>query len=226
MTPDSAPDIRYDERGLVPVVVQDDATGDVLMVAWANREALEATYATGRATFWSRSRSALWVKGETSGNALDVVAVRLDCDGDTLAYRVRPHGPACHTGETSCFFRERDPATGEWRAIATGAAAVAAGDPLAELEQVIDARRGDDDPKSYTSLLWRRGPDYVAGKVTEEAAEAVDAAARRTPGELAEEAADLVYHLLALLRMKGVSWRDVLSVLRERRARHGRGAKD
>jgi phosphoribosyl-ATP pyrophosphohydrolase/phosphoribosyl-AMP cyclohydrolase len=224
MTTDLAPDIRFDERGLVPVVVQDDATGEVLMVAWASREALAATYATGRATFWSRSREALWVKGETSGNALDVVAVRLDCDGDTLVYRVRPHGPACHTGEASCFFRERDPATGEWRAIESGARGPA--DPLADLEQVIDARRGDDDPKSYTALLWRRGPDYVAGKVTEESAEVVDAAARRTPRELAEEAADLVYHLLALLRMKGVSWRDVLSVLRERRARHGRGAKD
>jgi phosphoribosyl-ATP pyrophosphohydrolase/phosphoribosyl-AMP cyclohydrolase len=231
-----APDVRFDERGLVPVVAQDEATGRVLMVAWANRAALEATCATGRATFWSRSRRALWEKGESSGNVLDVVSVRLDCDGDTLLYRVRPRGPACHTGEASCFFRERVEGGG-WRAIApedpTGGDAAAAADAHsalgglpAELERVIDARRDDPDPKSYTALLWRRGEAYVAGKVTEEAAEVVDAAAHRGPQALAEEAADLVYHLLALLRAKGVSWRDVLSVLRERRASHGRGAKD
>jgi phosphoribosyl-ATP pyrophosphohydrolase/phosphoribosyl-AMP cyclohydrolase len=199
-------------------VVQDDATGAVLMLAWANAEALAQTLATGRATFWSRSRQRLWVKGETSGNAMDVSEVREDCDGDTLLYRVRPHGPACHTGQATCFFRDHDGAD------------VHGGPPPAtlveQLERVIDARRGSDDAASYTALLWRRGEGYVAGKVTEEAAEVVDAAATRTPEALAEEAADLVFHLLALLRMKGVAWADVLSVLRARRASHGRGAKD
>ena len=219
-----APDVRFDEHGLVPVVVQDDATGDVLMVAWANRAALDATFRSGQATFWSRSRSALWVKGESSGNALDIVSVRLDCDGDTVLYRVRPRGPACHTGAASCFFRERDAATAAWGEIGPGTAAL---EHLpAELERVIDARRDDPDPASYTSLLWRRGAAYVAGKVSEEAAEVVDAAATRDAAALAEESADLVYHLLALLRMKNVAWRDVLSVLSARRAAHGRGAKD
>jgi len=107
-----------------------------------------------------------------------------------------------------------------------GAAAAPAATVLDELERLIDARKGSDDSQSYTALLWRRGAGYVAGKVTEEAAEVVDAAATRTPAELAEEAADLMFHLLALLRMKGVAWRDVLSVLRARRSSHGRGAKD
>lgn len=198
--------------------MQDDATGAVLMLAWANAEALARTLATGRATFWSRSRQALWVKGETSGNTMDVSEVREDCDGDALLYRVRPHGPACHTGQATCFFRDHD-----------GADAPDGPPPatlVEQLERVIDARRGSDDAASYTALLWRRGEGYASGKVTEEAAEVADAAATRTPEALAEEAADLVYHLLALLRMKGVAWADVLSVLRARRASHGRGAKD
>jgi len=196
--------------------VQDDATGAVLMLAWADAEALARTLATGRATFWSRSRKELWVKGETSGNFMDVSEVREDCDEDALLYRVRPHGPACHTGQATCFFRDADgdetvppPAT-----------------LVEELERVIESRRTSEDAASYTALLWRRGESYVAAKVVEEAAEVVDAAARRAPDAVAEEAADLVYHLLALLRMKGVAWSDVLSVLRARRASHGRGAKD
>lgn len=217
-------DVRFGEHGLVPVVAQDEQTGLVLMVAWANRAALEATFATGRATFWSRSRRTLWEKGESSGNALDVVAVRLDCDGDTLLYLVRPRGPACHTGEESCFFREREAGGAGWRPVGTGAGTL---DRLpGELERVIDARRDDPDPASYTALLWKRGASYVAGKVSEEAAEVVDAAARRGPGALVEESADLVYHLLALLRMNGVGWRDVLAALSARRGAHGRGAKD
>jgi phosphoribosyl-ATP pyrophosphohydrolase/phosphoribosyl-AMP cyclohydrolase len=222
---------RFDERGLVPVVVQDDATGEVLMLAWADATAIEATARTGQAHFWSRSRGAPWRKGETSGNTMDVVALRADCDGDAILYRVRPAGPACHTGAPSCFFRERTVTTrggdesAEWLDVPTGP-----GGRLDELphllERVIDERRGDADAASYTALLWRRGEAYVARKVTEEAAEVVDAAARRTPRALAEEAADLAYHLFVLLRMKGVSWRDVLAVLRERRAGHGRGAKD
>ncbi len=207
-----------EQPDLRPVVVQDDATGAVLMLAWASTDALAQTLATGRATFWSRSRQKLWVKGETSGNFLDVSEVRTDCDGDALLYRVRPHGPACHTCANTCFFRDHDGADAE------------GGPPPATLiesiERVIDARRDSADAASYTALLWRRGETYVAGKVTEEAAEVVDAAAHRTREELAEEAADLVYHLLALLRMKGVAWADVLSVLRARRSSHGRGAKE
>lgn len=201
---------------LRPVVVQDEATGDVLMLAWANAEALARTLATGRATFWSRSRKELWVKGETSGNFMDVSEVREDCDEDTLLYRVRPHGPACHTGQVTCFYRDAD--GGE-----IGPPPPTLVDGLA---RVIDLRQGSEDAESYTALLWRRGHGYVAAKVVEEAAEVAEAAMTRAPEELAEEAADLVYHLLALLRMKGVAWGDVLSVLRARRASHGRGAKD
>jgi phosphoribosyl-ATP pyrophosphohydrolase/phosphoribosyl-AMP cyclohydrolase len=151
---------------------------------------------------------------------MEVSEVRTDCDGDALLYRVRPVGPACHTGQASCFFRDNDDGD------LAGDAAVPAATVIDELERVIDARQGSDDAQSYTALLWRRGEGYVAGKVTEEAKEVVDAAAHRTPAELAEEAADLTFHLLALLRMKGVAWRDVLSVLRARRSSHGRGAKD
>ena len=232
-------EVRFDERGLVPVVVQDAATGEVLMLAHADRAALESTCRTGRATFWSRSRGRAWQKGETSGNALHVIALGLDCDGDAVLYRVRPAGPACHTGEPSCFFRgwpegaegraqggASEPAGAvTWVRVATGEG----GSPDAlphVIERVLEARRGSDDPASYTALLWRRGEDYVAGKVTEEAAEVVDAARSRAPSDLAEEAADLVFHLLALLRMKGVAWADVLEVLRARRAGHGRGARD
>ncbi len=98
-------DVKFDERGLVPVVVQDARTGEVLMLAWANRDALQRTAETGRAHYWSRSRGALWMKGETSGHAQEVVDVRVDCDADAVLYRVRQSGPACHTGERSCFYR-------------------------------------------------------------------------------------------------------------------------
>lgn len=188
--------LTFDDRGLLPVVCQDVATGAVLMVAWANREALEATARTGLAHFWSRSRKKLWQKGETSGNRLEVVSVTADCDRDTLLLRVLPTGPACHRGTRTCF--EPNPAHLE----------------LGWLHQILDGRQGADPSTSYTAKLLAAGTPKVAQKLGEEAVETV-IAALGGGGEssdygsdgadpLASEAADLLYHLLVLLVSRGV----------------------
>jgi len=183
--------LRYDERGLVPVVVQDVASGAVLMLAYADRRAVELTLETGQAHFWSRSRQALWRKGETSGNTLAVVEALADCDGDALLLRVRPAGPACHRGTRSCF----EP----------NAAAL----ELGWLAAVAAGRRGADPEHSYTARLLAAGVERVAQKVGEEAVETVVAAlaAAARPerrGELVGESCDLLYHLLVLLLASGV----------------------
>ena len=183
--------LRYDERGLVPVVVQDVASGAVLMLAYADRRAVELTLATGQAHFWSRSRQALWRKGETSGNTLAVIEALADCDGDALLLRVRPAGPACHRGTRSCF----EP----------NAAAL----ELGWLAAVAAGRRGADPARSYTARLLAAGVERVAQKVGEEAVETVVAAlaAAARPerrGELVGESCDLLYHLLVLLLASGV----------------------
>lgn len=203
-------ELTYDGRGLVPVVVQDAASGAVLMVAWANREAVEATLDTGYAHFWSRSRQELWKKGETSGNVLSVVEVLADCDRDTLLVRALPAGPACHRGTRTCF--EPNPARLE----------------LGWLARVLEARAGEDPEASYTARLLAEGPARIAQKVGEEATETVVAAlAPETAGEdphpfpgrreLTAEAADLLYHLLVLLQARGV---DPLDLTRELAGRH------
>jgi len=190
--------LRFDDRGLVPVIAQDVTSGAVRMLAWANREALARTLATGRAWFWSRSRQELWEKGATSGHALHVVAAHADCDGDAVLLRVRADGPSCHTGATSCF-----------------------GEPDATLElgwlaSVIAARRGAAAESSYTARLLAAGAPAIAQKVGEEASEVIVAALAQTPERLADEAADLLYHLLVLLAAKGVDARDVSAVLAAR----------
>jgi phosphoribosyl-AMP cyclohydrolase / phosphoribosyl-ATP pyrophosphohydrolase len=204
--------VRFDEGGLVPVVAQDAATGDVLTLAYANREAVEETLATGEAHFYSRSRGELWRKGATSGNTQRVVEVRLDCDGDALLYRVEPRGPACHTGERTCFFTTL---AGEGVGVATGRPdEVSLGTMVERLAGTIAQRHREMPQESYTAGLIRRGPQRLAQKVGEEAVEVVIAALGED--RLAEETADLVYHLLVLLEERGVGTEEVAGVLRDR----------
>ena len=196
--------IRFDERGLVPVIAQHAGTGAVLTLAYANSEAVEKTLSSGEAHYYSRTRGELWRKGATSGNTQRVVEVRLDCDGDALLYRVEPHGPACHTGEESCFFTtlagERD--------------GTDFGGIVYKLVDTIAQRHREMPEGSYTAKLLGEGTERVAQKIGEEAVEVVVAALR---GErLAEEAADLIYHLLVLLEERGVGIEEVARVLRDR----------
>ena len=204
--------VRFDEGGLVPVVAQDASTGDVLTLAYANREALEETLATGEAHFYSRSRGELWRKGATSGNTQRVVEVRLDCDGDAVLYRVEPRGPACHTGEGTCFFTTL---AGEGVGVAAEKPGeVDFGTMVERLAGTIAQRHKDMPHESYTAGLIRRGPERLAQKVGEEAVEVVIAALG--DDRLAEETADLVYHLLVLLEERGVGTEKVAGVLRDR----------
>ena len=184
---------------LLPVVVTDAAAGDLLMLAWANREAVDATEATGEAHFWSRSRGELWRKGATSGHTMAVDAIGVDCDADAIVYRVRPSGPACHTGSRSCF--EDGPRF-----------------DLAALARVIAERRGADAEASYTARLLAGGPRRPAEKVTEEAGELSAAALAGSDAEVIGEAADLLYHALVLLEARGLSLREVEGELARRHA--------
>ncbi|HEX8691727.1 MAG TPA: bifunctional phosphoribosyl-AMP cyclohydrolase/phosphoribosyl-ATP diphosphatase HisIE [Longimicrobium sp.] len=201
-------EVKLDERGLVPVVAQDARTGEVLMLAWASAEALRLTAESGRAHYWSRSRGELWKKGETSGNAQEVVEVRLDCDGDAVLYRVRQTGPACHTGERSCFFR------------AAGADGLSrAADPrpvLARVEEIVAARDAGRPEGSYTTYLFQQGVDKILKKVGEEAAETIIAAKNEGVEQLRSESADLLYHLLVLWRAKGLALDDLWAELDRR----------
>lgn len=198
--------LRFDDQGLITAVVQDRLTGEVRMVAWMNRAALEQTLETGRATFFSRSRQRLWVKGEESGHFLDVAEVLADCDGDTLLVLVDPHGPSCHTGAQNCFFQSLVPPD-------SPAAAGPALPFLDRLEQVLESRRTASGEKSYTRSLLDAGADKIGAKVREEADEFARAVAAESDERVASEAADVVYHLLVGLRLRNVGWRNVLSVL-------------
>ncbi|HXK08607.1 MAG TPA: bifunctional phosphoribosyl-AMP cyclohydrolase/phosphoribosyl-ATP diphosphatase HisIE [Vicinamibacteria bacterium] len=193
----------YDANGLLPVVVQDRASGDVLMVAWANAEALARTAETGLAHFWSRSRKALWWKGETSGNTLRVVEARADCDADTLLLVVVPTGPACHTGTRTCF----------------GDTSPSAAGMMEELSRVVAERAAAPPEESYTARLLAQGPDHVLKKIGEEATEVVLAARVQSDERLTEEAADLLYHLLVALHQRGLPLARVMDELRRRRSR-------
>jgi phosphoribosyl-ATP pyrophosphohydrolase/phosphoribosyl-AMP cyclohydrolase len=193
--------LRFDDQGLVPVVAQDAAGARVLMVAWANRDALARTVASGEVHFWSRSRGEIWRKGETSGNVLRLLALFADCDGDTVLALVHPSGPACHTGEVSCF--------------GDGATPTATG-PLDALWSVIQDRASALPEGSYTTRLL--GDENLRlKKLGEETAELVVALAHGDRERIPEEAADLFYHLLAALKGAGVELRTVLDALEERR---------
>ena len=207
----SLDEIRFDEQGLVPVVVRDMERGDVGMLAWADRAALERTVATGEATFWSRSRGCMWVKGMTSGNRIAVAAVRTDCDFDAVVYEGRLAGPACHTGERSCFFRAIGPAPQE-----TPAEAPKNFD-LAPLFEVLASRRRERPEGSYSAKLFDRGLDHILKKVGEEAAEVIVAMKNPDDAALAGEIGDLLFHLAAAMVERGISAEDVNEVLLARR---------
>lgn len=192
--------IDWDKQdGRVPAVVQDAGTLRVLMVGWMDRAALEHTLATGQATFFSRTRGRQWTKGETSGNVLEVVDVRLDCDADTLLVLARPRGPTCHRGRTSCF-------------------PDAPGDFAGELDAFIAQRERERPIGSYTTRLFEGGTRRIAQKVGEEGVETALAAVVQDDDALLGEAADLLYHLVVLLRARGLGWDDVVRVLRTRHA--------
>ena len=194
--------IAYDAQGLVPCVIQDWRSGEVLTLAYMNAQALAATRRTGELHLWSRSRDELWHKGATSGNTQAVKAIRYDCDGDALLALVEPAGPACHTGERTCFHNgELDPAPHE---------------ALPTLERTVEARKADPPPGSYTAELLA-DPALIGAKVQEEAEEVARAAREESDERVAEEAADVLYHLAVLLRSRGLGLADAEQVLDARR---------
>lgn len=185
-------------NGLVPVVVQDNNTLQVLMLGYMNEEAYQKTLESKFVTFYSRSKERLWTKGESSGNTLELVDVMIDCDQDTLLIKANPNGPTCHTGSMSCFKEE----TGKGF--------------IYELEQTINDRIDSNDPDSYTNKLFRRGINKVAQKVGEEAVEVVIESKDNDDNLFKNEAAYLLYHFLILLKAKGVKLQDIEDVLKER----------
>lgn len=188
-------------NGLVPAIVQDSLTKNVLMLAYMNEEAYRTTLSTKRVTFYSRSRKCLWTKGETSGNWLELVSIKPDCDNDTLLVKVIPHGPACHLGTDTCWGEEnrRNPILF-----------------LSELQDFINRRREEMPEKSYTTSLFRDGTNRMAQKVGEEALEAVIEAVMGNDERLVYECSDMLYHLVVLLSSKGLRIEDVAAELAER----------
>jgi phosphoribosyl-ATP pyrophosphohydrolase/phosphoribosyl-AMP cyclohydrolase len=191
--------------GLIPAVIQHAGTAAVLMIGYMNREALEATLTRGRVVFFSRSKGRLWEKGETSGHVLEVAEIRADCDRDALLVSAWPQGPVCHLGSANCFGREPDTDTQELAF-------------LGELEHVIGERMAARLPGSYTARLVASGMKRIAQKVSEEGLEVALAAAAGTDGEVVAEASDLFYHVLVLLKARGLNLKRVLTELRERHA--------
>lgn len=202
-------DVRFDERGLVPAVVQDARTREVLTLAYMNEESLRRTLAEGETWFWSRSRSELWHKGATSGNTQRVVEVRLDCDSDALVILVEPRGPACHTGATSCFVSE------------AGGVEANVGAVLEEVYRVVSERQREMPEGSYTTYLFEKGLNKILKKVGEESAETIIAAKDGDLEALKAETADLLYHLVVLLVERGVTLEEVGQVLAHRRKGKG-----
>jgi phosphoribosyl-ATP pyrophosphohydrolase/phosphoribosyl-AMP cyclohydrolase len=197
-------ELRFDKYadGLIPAVIQDAATGGVLMLGFMNQDALAKTRETGLVTFFSRSRHKLWTKGETSGNFLHVKEIAADCDADTLLIKAEPVGPVCHTGADTCFGTDNKQTAANF---------------LAELEAVIADRQANPADDSYTAKLFARAINKIVQKVGEEAVELVIEAKDDDPEKFRSEAADLLFHLLVLLRAKSTSLDEVVEVLRERR---------
>jgi phosphoribosyl-ATP pyrophosphohydrolase/phosphoribosyl-AMP cyclohydrolase len=210
--------VKFDERGLVPVVAQDAITGEVLTLAYANEEALRLTVETGELHFYSRSRQEIWRKGETSGNVLKLRHLRYDCDGDAVLALVEPTGPACHTGERSCFYRELggSAATEADAPAAPGEPRPVAHEALATLERTLRSRAAERPDGSYTVTLLD-DPKLIGEKVEEEAEEVVRAAREESDERVAEEAADLLYHLAVLLASREVPQSAAMEVLNGRR---------
>ncbi len=196
-------DLKFDERGLIPAIVQDAQTREVLTLAYMNEESLARTIESGQTWFWSRSRNELWHKGETSGNTQSVVALHSDCDKDAIVVLVKPAGPACHTGARSCFdvtLADED-----------------LGSLLNSLYQLIESRERERPESSYTTYLFKSGLDKILKKVGEESAETIIAAKNEDGARLTAEVADLVYHLLVLLVARGVSLDELRDELATRR---------
>ncbi|MDQ0215956.1 phosphoribosyl-ATP pyrophosphohydrolase/phosphoribosyl-AMP cyclohydrolase [Oikeobacillus pervagus] len=198
-------EIQWNNQGLIPAIVQDAKTKEVLTLAYMNKESYQKTVDTGETWFYSRSRQELWHKGETSGNTQKVVSMKIDCDQDAVVILVEPAGPACHTGTTSCFDKT-----------VFGEDKVSPYDILHKLESVIKSRDEERPEGTYTTYLFEEGVDKILKKVGEESAEVIIAAKNRSHEELKWESADLLYHLLVLLREQRLPLTDVLSVLAER----------
>ncbi|MCR3955462.1 MAG: bifunctional phosphoribosyl-AMP cyclohydrolase/phosphoribosyl-ATP diphosphatase HisIE [Gudongella sp.] len=195
-------DIKYDEKGLVPAIAQDIATGEVLMLAYMNQEAVDLTLETGIAHYYSRSRKCLWKKGETSGNIQEVRGFYYDCDGDTILLKVKQTGVACHTGSYSCFFNQVIGAEGDM-------------DTLSRLYGVIAERKANPKEGSYTNYLFKEGIDKILKKIGEESAEVI-IGAKNNREELIYESSDLIYHLMVLLVDQGVTLEDIYGELKGR----------
>ena len=204
--------IRFDERGLVPAIIQDARTREVLTLAYMNAESLKKTLETEETWLWSRSRSELWHKGATSGNTQHVIEVRQDCDSDALVILVQPAGPACHTGKPSCFYR-----TLEGEEIDEAGNFNDLGAFLDEVYDLIESRRRDRPEGSYTTYLFNEGLDKILKKLGEEASETIIAAKNDDQGRLVSETADLLYHLIVLLVERDVSLDAVKAELALRR---------
>jgi phosphoribosyl-AMP cyclohydrolase / phosphoribosyl-ATP pyrophosphohydrolase len=211
-------ELTFDERGLIPVVAQDHATGEVLTLAYANEESLRLTVETGELHFYSRSREEIWRKGETSGNVLKLRQLRYDCDGDALVALVEPTGPACHTGERSCFYREVGGSASHEKdaPAAPGEPGPVVHEALAVLERTLRSRAAERPEGSYTVELLDN-PKLIGEKVEEEAEEVVRAAREESDERVAEETADLLYHLAVLLASRQVPQAAAMEVLNGRR---------
>jgi phosphoribosyl-ATP pyrophosphohydrolase/phosphoribosyl-AMP cyclohydrolase len=228
--------LKFDANGLIPVIVQDHLTGEIRMFAHANEEAIRSTQATGKATFFSRSRNELWEKGKTSGNEIHVLRILVDCDADCLIYASEPKGPSCHTGAPSCFFRALEGSelvelTLEGKTQPAGPAeprtATEANTQtvLGTLEGVLEARKTSTGRASYTKKLYDGGATAIGAKITEEAGELVQALAGETDDRVVSETADLLYHAIVGLRWRAIPFRRVLFELARRFGRSGHEEK-
>lgn len=203
--------LKFDASGLIPAVVQNIETNEVLMVAYMNADTIKQTLETGRATFWSRSRQEVWVKGDTSGNYMYVKEVRVDCDCDCLVVLVNPAGPACHTGNRSCFFRKIEDGK-----LVEDAKEQTKTDVFAREQAVVMDRKEHPEEGSYTNYLFDKGKDKILKKVGEEAAEVVIAGKNRDKDEISYETADLIYHLTVMLVDNGMTWEDIYKEMERR----------
>lgn len=201
--------LKFDEKGLIPAVVQDIATGDVLMLAYMNEKSLNKTLETGFAHYWSRSRECLWMKGETSGNTQEVQSIYYDCDKDALLLKVKQKGNACHTGNRTCFYRKINRTKKDITQVDSKI--------LYELYKVVENRREQPIEGSYTNYLFNEGIDKILKKVGEEATEVVIGAKNDSKDELIYEVSDLIYHLVVLLVNQDVKLDDIFAELKSRR---------
>lgn len=204
--------LKFDASGLIPAVVQNIETNEVLMVAYMNADTIRQTIETGRATFWSRSRQEVWVKGDTSGNYMYVKEIRVDCDCDCLILLANPAGPACHTGNRSCFFRKIEDGK-----FVEDKNAPSRSDIFAREQAVVIDRKENPEEGSYTNYLFDKGEDKILKKVGEEAAEVVIAGKNRDKDEIKYEVADLIYHLTVMLVDNGMTWDDIYEEMERRR---------